>query len=1287
MDIIGQTGAWWTRAVGTVALTTAIFGAAHAADISFNVASGDWDAATNWVGNVLPGAVDTAVLAPTQDFIPIATKTGGTIASNIRLVGSSKLQLAGNVTLTGDLIDGGAFGSEIRMASGANVGIDSGTLISGRVAFLGNLFASAGSNPRTITNRGTIRLSLTSFLQPNVLNNELGGVIEAINTADMTVLVDALNNAGTLRVQGLGSRMTITPNVVTPVTFTSSGIVQVSDNATLNLERPGAVNASDYVFRNTGQFDATADATVRVSGATLTGTGALNFDDATLLLDNRGLVSNTTVNLANDSRLRFAAATGSVQNSTINGNRFTLTVDGGVSATATGNTIRNANGTALTIVRGGTGTLNLAGSTLTATGAGSIFTLQDAGQVNLTGNSSITAGTVTLNNGDLGLQDTARITGATPINATNGSALSINGAGVNLGAGTLNASTNSLVSLTNHTFTNNRVYNFNASTLALNTGGGVNGATLNLNNGATARFDTTGANITGATLTGDRFTVSASTGNTGTIQNSSLLTTANAAANVITFAGPGSLVLSGTTTATAGGFAFSGANVTLTGMATLSRANATGGGFVMTNATLTLAGQNRITNAGVNNSDATMNGSTIRFAGNQFTVPQGTGSLNLSSTAATASNLLLSGATAGGTTLDGNIALIGRWNQIGASYDGGANPRNLVMRGGGLTANVSSNTAVLTPTSLVLDAGASIRVGNLFTSGVTNSTVRIVPTGGVFDIRRGTLNAVGTTNRLIIGDAGGVRTTMNTRPASGTVEIEEGAFFRVANADVTNERRFHFDHGGAEFDNVVFNNVGTTADTSRFVSANGSEIVAFNTTFRGGAPYLLGNTFLSLDTSTVDGATLQMTGGNVLVTGSNTVTRTSEIRNGSVTGAGITIVNPGHILKINGNSGTATFGANSVTLDLSQLTISASGGAFGGAPGTATVTAGSVLADTGTILMQSSSQSPAALRSGNIRLRSGSLIKLEGTGNSIGATTGNTTVTFDGTVASDIILSTGSGTAQLNIPSTMTMTGRIGRIGGAATSQFGLVRVLNAGRITSNVSGNRTTIDPQSFSNSGVLEAVSGARMDINTDTRPSNSGGITVGDGSTLTLFDGLIQTAGTTSIASGRRLVVGAGQTFELRGGALNGTGRVTGSVVNTGGTTSPGNSPGMLEIAGDYTQSGDGIFHVELGGDNPTLFDQLQVFGNVKLGGTLLVTALDGYVPSMGQSFECIFAETITGRFDQIVSYVPGFHFRGSIVGNTWSMATVASVPETGSIWLILGGFGVGGVALWRKHSTQV
>jgi hypothetical protein len=77
------------------------------------------------------------------------------------------------------------------------------------------------------------------------------------------------------------------------------------------------------------------------------------------------------------------------------------------------------------------------------------------------------------------------------------------------------------------------------------------------------------------------------------------------------------------------------------------------------------------------------------------------------------------------------------------------------------------------------------------------------------------------------------------------------------------------------------------------------------------------------------------------------------------------------------------------------------------------------------------------------------------------------------------------------------------------------------------------------------------------------------------------------------------------DLLSGRFGGSGSVSGfQFRNLGGIVSPGNSPGDLQIFGDYIQGPDGTLEIEVEGAAIGQFDRLLVSGNASLDGTLNV-----------------------------------------------------------------------------------
>jgi hypothetical protein len=129
----------------------------------------------------------------------------------------------------------------------------------------------------------------------------------------------------------------------------------------------------------------------------------------------------------------------------------------------------------------------------------------------------------------------------------------------------------------------------------------------------------------------------------------------------------------------------------------------------------------------------------------------------------------------------------------------------------------------------------------------------------------------------------------------------------------------------------------------------------------------------------------------------------------------------------------------------------------------------------------------------------------------------------------------------------------------------------------------------------------------------------------------------------------------------GTLCGEGIVYGTVENDG-IVSPGNSPGLLEICGDFTQTPDGKLVLEIAG--PAQFDTLLVHGTAFLGGTLEILLRDGYVPQPGETFMLLEAQGLEGSFDAVVVSGGPLHCEFSPTG-----LVVQGVPEPSSILLLL------------------
>ena len=142
----------------------------------------------------------------------------------------------------------------------------------------------------------------------------------------------------------------------------------------------------------------------------------------------------------------------------------------------------------------------------------------------------------------------------------------------------------------------------------------------------------------------------------------------------------------------------------------------------------------------------------------------------------------------------------------------------------------------------------------------------------------------------------------------------------------------------------------------------------------------------------------------------------------------------------------------------------------------------------------------------------------------------------------------------------------------------------------------------------------------------------------------------------------------------GVLSGGGTVGGDLTNDGGTLSPGNSPGVLEITGDYAQGSDARLLLEIGGTDPgNEFDVLQVGGTADLAGELAVVLIEDYQPILGDSFAILDFGSLspdTPGFDTVIlpALDGGLAWDDSALYSSGSLSVVA-VPEPEEVGLLV------------------
>lgn len=144
---------------------------------------------------------------------------------------------------------------------------------------------------------------------------------------------------------------------------------------------------------------------------------------------------------------------------------------------------------------------------------------------------------------------------------------------------------------------------------------------------------------------------------------------------------------------------------------------------------------------------------------------------------------------------------------------------------------------------------------------------------------------------------------------------------------------------------------------------------------------------------------------------------------------------------------------------------------------------------------------------------------------------------------------------------------------------------------------------------------------------------------------------------------------------GVSIHGSSSIEGNVLNQG-SLGPGNSPGTLEILGDYIQDASAELLIEIAGTAAADFDLLNISGSVSLNGQLTIKFLNGFLPTSDESFNILTASAITGTFANAATQV--FIDNGvfdvtytdqAITLNNFQVLT-ASIPEPDSAAVLVG-----------------
>jgi autotransporter-associated beta strand protein len=272
----------------------------------------------------------------------------------------------------------------------------------------------------------------------------------------------------------------------------------------------------------------------------------------------------------------------------------------------------------------------------------------------------------------------------------------------------------------------------------------------------------------------------------------------------------------------------------------------------------------------------------------------------------------------------------------------------------------------------------------------------------------------------------------------------------------------------------------------------------------------------------------------------------------------------------------------------------------------------------------------------------------------------------------------------------------------AATGTTGTV-TLDTGITTPTFGGLKGTRDLSTVITNGYGNATS---LTLNPTSGSATYGGVIANGAPNMTLTKKGLGTqiltntssyTGATNVNEGTLIINGNISTSSLTtvasGATVGGDGTTGALTVNTGGFINPGNSPGSLDVVGNYIQAG--LYTAEIGGLTAgTQYDQINVAGTVDITGGSLATLFTGSYSLNDMVFILTndLNDAITGTFTGFsqgatVASHDGFSWQISYTAdaaaNTFTGGNdiaLMAIPEPNAAAL-LGGLGV--LALLRRR----
>jgi PEP-CTERM motif len=139
-------------------------------------------------------------------------------------------------------------------------------------------------------------------------------------------------------------------------------------------------------------------------------------------------------------------------------------------------------------------------------------------------------------------------------------------------------------------------------------------------------------------------------------------------------------------------------------------------------------------------------------------------------------------------------------------------------------------------------------------------------------------------------------------------------------------------------------------------------------------------------------------------------------------------------------------------------------------------------------------------------------------------------------------------------------------------------------------------------------------------------------------------------------------------------------------------PGNSPGVLNVNGNFTLNPDGTLTLVVAGTTPgTQYSQLNITGTGTFNGTIDLDFVDGFAPTAGETFDFISMgglTTPTNATFHVDGLAPGFTFDPMFTSTGFSIEATndgvpTSTPEPATIALTSTGLAALAWRRWRRR----